>query len=96
MGGGGDMGVGVQGEASGEVAQHSGHGLYVHAILQCDGCKGVSEVVESDLRDAGPCQHSFEHIVDTVRRNGTPVRGGEDILVIGFCLLCFKNFYCLW
>ena len=90
------MGVGVQGEACGEVTKHTGHRLDVHAILQSYGRKGMAQVVKSNLRDAGPCQHSFEHIVDTVRRNGTPVRGGEDILVIGFCLLCFKNFYCLW
>ena len=57
------MGVGVQGEAGGEVAEHTGDCLYVHAILQCDGCEGVSEVVESDLVNACSCQHSFEHIV---------------------------------
>ena len=36
------MGVGVQSEASGEVAEHTGDCLYVHDILQCDGCKGVA------------------------------------------------------
>ena len=39
---GGDLGVGVQGEACGEVPQHTGHGLDVHAVLECDGCEGVS------------------------------------------------------
>ena len=61
------MGIGVQSEAGGEVTQHSGHGLDVHAVLQCDGCEGVSEVVESDLGDACSCQYSLEHIIDTVR-----------------------------
>ena len=35
------MGVGVQGEACGEVTQHSADGLDVHAVLECDGCEGV-------------------------------------------------------
>ena len=38
------MGVGVQGEAGGEVTKHTGLRLDVHAILQGDGCKGVAEV----------------------------------------------------
>ena len=46
------MGVGVQGEAGGEVAKHTADCLDVHAILEGDGCKGVAEVVESDFRDA--------------------------------------------
>ena len=45
------MGVGVQGEASGEVAQHTGDCLDVHTVLQGDGCEGMAEIVESDLRD---------------------------------------------
>ena len=28
------MGIGVQGEASGEVTQHAGYSLDVHAVLQ--------------------------------------------------------------
>ena len=53
------MCIGIQGEACGEVAQHAGHRLDVHAVLQRDGCKGVAEVMESDLRDASPFQHSL-------------------------------------
>ena len=53
------MGIGVEGEACGEVTQHSADRLDVHAILEGDGCKGMAEVVESDFRDAGPCQHSL-------------------------------------
>ena len=49
---GGDMGIGVQGEACGEVAKHAGHGLDIHTILQGNGCEGVAEVMESDLRDS--------------------------------------------
>ena len=47
------MGIGVQGEACGEVTQHAGYGLDVHTVLQGDGCEGVTEVVESDFRDPG-------------------------------------------
>ena len=35
------MGVGVQGEACGEVTQHAGYRLDVHAVLQGDGGEGV-------------------------------------------------------
>ena len=73
LGRGGDMGVGVQGEACGEVAEHTADRLDVHAILEGDSCEGVAEVVESNLRDACPCQYSFEHIVHAVRRNGTAI-----------------------
>ena len=87
------MGVGVQGEAGGEVAEHTADCFNVYAILQSYGRKGVTKVVESDLWDTCPCKDSLKHIIHAIRRNGTALRGGEDILVIGFCLLCFKNFY---
>ena len=47
------MGVGVQGEASGEMAEHTADCLDVHAILQGDGRKGVAEVVEADWVNTG-------------------------------------------
>ena len=40
----GDMGIGVQGEAGGEVPQHSGHCLDVHSILKGQGCEGVPQI----------------------------------------------------
>ena len=46
------MGVGVQGESSGEMTQHTAYRLDVHTILQGDGCEGVAEVVKSDLWNA--------------------------------------------
>ena len=67
------MGIGVQGEASGEVTQHAGYRLDIHAVLQRDGCEGVAEIVESDLRDAGPFQHSLEHVVHAVWGDRTAV-----------------------
>lgn len=43
------MGVGVQGEAGGEVAQHTADGLDVHAVLEGEGGEGMTEVVEPNL-----------------------------------------------
>ena len=87
------MGVGVQGEACGEVSEHTRHCLDIHTVLQGNSCEGVAEVVESDLGDACSCQYSFQHVVYAVRRDGASVRGREDILVIGFLFLLFQNFY---
>ena len=71
------MGIGIQREPSREVAQHARDGFDIHTVLQCNRSVGVAEVVESDLRDAGSCQHSFQHIVNTVRRDGDAVGRGE-------------------
>ena len=53
------MGVGVEREAGGEVTEHTGHRLDVHTILKRNGRKGMAEIVESDLWDTCPCQHSL-------------------------------------
>ena len=86
------MGVGIQGEACGEVAQHSGHRLDIHAVLEGDGSKGVAEVVESDLRNASPFQHSLQHIIHAVRGDGATVRRGKHIGVIGLSFLLPQDF----
>ena len=53
--------------------------------------------MESDLGNTGPFKYPLQHIVDAVRRDGTVVRGGEHIGVIGFLFLFFQNFYvCHW
>ena len=49
---GGDVGIGIQGESCGEVAQHAGHRLDIYSVLQRNGCEGVAESMESDLQDA--------------------------------------------
>ncbi len=38
---GGDMGIGVQGEACGEVTQHTADRLDVYSVLESDGGEGV-------------------------------------------------------
>ena len=83
------MGIGIQGEAGGEVAQHAGHRFDVHAVLQRDGCEGMAEVMKSDLRDTCSLQHSLEHVVDAVRGDGAAVGGGEDISIVRLRLLLF-------
>ena len=45
------MSIGVQGEACGEVPQHTGHRLDIHTVLEDHGCNGVAEIMKSDLRD---------------------------------------------
>ena len=59
LGGGCDVGVGVQSEACGEMTEHTADRLDVHSVLEGDGCKGMAEVVESNLRYASSCQHSL-------------------------------------
>ena len=47
------MGIGVQGEACGEVTEYTADSLGVHAVLEGYGREGVAEIMESDLRDPG-------------------------------------------
>ena len=89
------MCVGIQSKPGGEVTEHAGHRLDVHTVLERDGGEGVAEVVESDLRDACPFQHSLEHIVDAVRGDGAAVGRGKYIGVIGLSLLLPQDFDCL-
>ena len=67
------MGIGVQGEAGGEVPQHTTDRLDIHSVLQCDGSKGVAEIMESDLRDSCSFKNPLQHIVDAVRGDGATV-----------------------
>ena len=45
------MGIGIQGEAGGEVTEHSADSLDIHSVLERDGGEGAPEVMKSDLRD---------------------------------------------
>ena len=67
---GGDVGVGVQGEAGGEVAQHTGDSLDVHTVLQCQRREGMAQVMEADAGQPRPLQHPVQHVVHAVRRDG--------------------------
>ena len=74
------MGVGVQSEAGGEVAQHAGNGLDVHAVLQRQRREGMAQVVEADAGQPRPLQHPVQHVVHAVRRDGTAGGRGEHIV----------------
>lgn len=80
------MGIGIESKSCGEMAQHAGHRFNVHSVLEGDGGEGVAEVVESDLRDTCPLQHPLQHVVDTVRGDGSAIGRGEHISVIGLSL----------
>lgn len=43
------MGIGIQRETCGEVSQHSGHSFDIYAILECESCKRVAEVMKAHL-----------------------------------------------
>ncbi len=95
LGGGGDMGVGVQRKSGGKEAQDGGHGFDVHTVLQGYRCKGVAEVVEPHLGDACSSENSLQHIIDTIRRDRAACWIGEYIFAICFGFLLFQNFYCI-
>ena len=44
-----DVGVGAEREAGIEVTKHTRYRFHVHAILQCQRCKCVSQVVKSQM-----------------------------------------------
>lgn len=46
------MCIGIQRESCGEVSQHARHRLDVDTILEGDSSEGVSQIMESDLRDS--------------------------------------------
>ena len=49
MHGGGGLGVGIQSESNGVVAQNAGHHLGAHAILDRQRHVGVVHIVEADI-----------------------------------------------
>ena len=48
--GGGDVGVGVQGESCRIMAQHGGEGFHIHAVLQGQHRKCVTKVCQCQAR----------------------------------------------
>ena len=43
------VGVGAECESSVIVAEHTADGFDVHAILQCQRCEGMSEIMKADM-----------------------------------------------
>ena len=60
------MGIGIQGEPGGEVAQHARHRFDVHTVLQGNGSVGVAEIMESDFGDRtdAPQRASVSQLAD--------------------------------
>ena len=95
LGVGGDVGVSVQREARGVVAQHRGHRFHVHAVLQGHRREGVTEIVEPYLWQSCPRQYPEQHMQHAIWGDGVAVRRWEYILTSYFFLLRLENFYCI-
>ena len=67
LGVGGDVGVGIQRETRGVVAQHAADRFYVHAVLQRHGREGVAQIMKAYPWQSRPFQHPLEHVQDAVR-----------------------------
>ena len=62
------MGVGAEGESGIVMAQHAGHGLHIHTVLQGRGGEGVAQIMEADVRQSRFVQNRFHVRVGAVRR----------------------------
>ena len=79
----GGVGVGSERESGIVVSQHAADGFYVYAVLKCQSCEGVSEVVEADMFQLGIFQDFFMEFHHGVRVVHLPSdRRGEHIRVI--------------
>ena len=88
------MGVGVQGESRREVPQHPGHRFYVHPVLQGQGGKCVTQIVESNPRQPRPLQHPVEHVQHAVRGDRPSGGTGEYPWAVScFLPLGFQKVY---
>ena len=94
LGGRGHVGVGVQGEACAEVPQHPGYRFHVHPVLQGQGGKGMTQIMEPHSRQPRPFQHPVEHVQHAVRGD-RPARGAGEYPLAAprFLPLCFQNAY---
>ncbi len=85
------MGIGVQGEAGGEVAEDTGHGFNVHAVLQGDGERWERR----RRREERPERVAAVEKIEGKRKPDDFFghRNRKTIFAIGFRLLLFQNFY---
>ena len=60
------VGVGAESESGVIVAEHTADGFDVHAILQCQRCEGMSEIMKSDVRQPSILQDLLVQIYDGV------------------------------
>ena len=91
------VGVGPQGESGVVVAQHGGHRLDVHAILESQGGEGAPEIVEPEVLQASVLEDALvqrDHGVRVV--HGSGAGGGEEpgvAWVLG--VLSHQQLHCL-
>ena len=62
----GGVSVGTEREACIVVPQHTADGFHVHAVLQCQRCEGMSQVVKSDMRQPSVLQYLLVQVYDGV------------------------------
>ena len=55
-----------KGESGVVVAQHTGHCLDIHAVLQCQGCEGMAEVMKSDVFQPCVFQNIYQLLEETM------------------------------
>ena len=60
------VGVGAERESGVIVAEHTADGFDVHAILQCQRCEGMSEIMKSDVRQPSILQDLLVQVYDGV------------------------------
>ena len=71
------MSVGVQREACRKMPQHARYGFDVHTVLQGQRCEGVTQVMETHLRQPCPLQDAVQHVQHAVRDMGPPLGEGN-------------------
>ena len=60
----GDVSVNVQRSTAGNMPNHRGEGLDVHAVLQGHGSEQMTQVVETDVSAPGPLQNGSQVLAD--------------------------------
>jgi len=90
---GGHVGIGVQSEASGVVAQHSGQSFDIHTVLEGQDGERMPQRAEGDLLQSCPLQYPLEHMQDAVRGDRTSGGGREDVLAGGLPLHLAEKFH---
>ena len=62
-----DVGVGAKGKPCVKVSEHTRYGFHIHAILQCQRCECVSQVMKSQVFQSGVFQNFLVDVDHRVR-----------------------------
>ena len=87
------VGVGTECESGVIVAEHTADGFDVHAILQCQRCEGMSEIMKSDVRQPSILQDLLVQVYDGVWVvHLTGCRRGEHVGILRMlAMLCYQE-----